>query len=145
MASRFYLVQALIWFSICIFQIESRTAIAQPENPSLKYEPHINSLQGNLKSIDLCASESSLSPCPIYLLTLHQPIDIEGDPNSETNREDALGVEQIQVILPNLPLIGDLEFPTAVQLSGTLFRAHTAYHRTEILMTVQNISYASTR
>jgi len=69
------------------------------------------------------------------ILRLSKPINVLGDPTSDINRGDAENVEEVQLQLDKYRgLVGK-----GVIVTGTLYRDHTGWHFTEVVMMVRSI------
>jgi uncharacterized protein DUF4431 len=72
------------------------------------------------------------------ILRLSKPINVLGDPRSDINRGDAENVEEVQLQLDKYRgLVGK-----RVIVTGTLYRGHTGWHFTEVVMMVKSIRKA---
>ena len=72
------------------------------------------------------------------ILRLSKPFNVLGDPASDINRGDAENVEEVQLQLDGYRgLVG-----RRVIVTGTLYRGHTGWHFTEVVMRVRSIRKA---
>jgi hypothetical protein len=75
-----------------------------------------------------------------WILVLDAPLCVDGDPTSEINTESVANVTEGQLVLtaesPSLTPFRE----RALQVSGRLFAAHSGYHRTPVLITVDSLS-----
>lgn len=72
-----------------------------------------------------------------FLLILDNPIDVIGDQNPEDDsKESKSGITKIQLIFDDHAIDMNRFMGSYVQLTGTLFGAHTGHHHTPVLMDV---------
>jgi hypothetical protein len=73
------------------------------------------------------------------MLRLSKPINILGDPRSNTNQGDAENIEEVQLQIQRYRgLVGK-----RVIVTGTLSRGHAGWHFTEVEMTVKSVHRAA--
>ena len=73
------------------------------------------------------------------ILRLLKPINILGDPKSDTNKGDAENIEEVQLQIQRYRgLIGKRVIAT-----GTLSRGYAGWHFTEVVMTVKSVRRAA--
>jgi hypothetical protein len=76
-----------------------------------------------------------------WLVRLLTPLCVNGNPDSELNTEAESGITEIQLVITNAT---DLKRYASlmggnVGVTGTLYHAHTAHHRTPVLLAVRSI------
>jgi hypothetical protein len=119
-----------------------RTADLGVGGPCLSYEPSPVTLTGTIEtasfpwpSDDSAAADRRTDV--VSLLTLERPACVLGDPKSQLNRETERRVRQVQLVAPagTPPLMDGMQ----VNVSGTLFHAHTGHHHAPVLITVDRV------
>ena len=129
--------------ALCI-HVSAGTGSAQGKRRVLNYEP------ANVTLTGVVVSKTYYGPPNYgenpktdaketqYILVLDSPVDVVGDQNTMTKTER--GVKRITLVIhdfnanPVEPLLG-----RRVEVSGTLFHAHTAHHHTKVLINVTSI------
>ena len=76
-----------------------------------------------------------------WILHLSRSLCVNGKRNDELNSESEVDIKEIQLVIMN---VGDWKryarlIGRNVQVTGTLFHAYTAHHRTSVLLSVQII------
>lgn len=74
-----------------------------------------------------------------WILKLSRPVCVNGDPKSEINTEAETNIKSIQLIIMEDDGRYKQLLSHKVAVTGTLFHAHTGYHRTKVLMEVVSI------
>jgi hypothetical protein len=76
----------------------------------------------------------------IPMILLAQPVSAKGDAKSKLNEEDLLNVSFVQLIFLNTASTNYWRYEGQdIVVTGTLFRAETGHHYTQILMNVKAI------
>lgn len=87
-------------------------------------------------------------PETYWILHLAKPVCVSADTNDELNDTDANAVTRMQLVFTsddplkdygNKKLRAFVKAHTPVVVTGTLYRAHTGHHHTEVLITVRDI------
>jgi len=73
----------------------------------------------------------------VPVLLLSHPIDVCGNPTSDTDRETFRGVKKLQVVAVRITVEGFIG--EEIQLVGHLYEAHTANHYTNVLIFVDSL------
>lgn len=77
------------------------------------------------------------------ILSLDEVVTVLADPNSDLNSGTFNDVQRVQLVIPPGSDFASLA-GAHVFVDGTLFQAHTAHHRTEVLMSVESWGMAPT-
>lgn len=109
----------------------------------LHYEPSPVTLTGEVRSRTVPGppNYSNIArgdiPEKIYLLELSEPVCVSGDPTSNLNNKSQADLTEIQLSIPAEKVRGLVG--RRVQVSGTLFGAHTGHHRTPVVLRVSKL------
>jgi hypothetical protein len=79
----------------------------------------------------------------VPILILDKAVDVRGDPNSDVNAETVHAAKQVQLAFTKTEyrhFVGK-----NVDVQGTLFRAHTGHHYTDVVMNVAKINQSHKR
>jgi hypothetical protein len=111
----------------------------------LSYEPTVVELEGNL-TVEIKYGPPNYGENPktdekvnVPILVLSQPINVRGDPKSELNKETVEGVTRIQLVFDKTSTTYKQFVGSRVLVKGTLFKAHSGHHYTDVLVSVQDI------
>lgn len=113
----------------------------------LRYEPVVVELTGTLVvAMEYGPPGYGENPAKdqrvqVLMIKLDRPVDVCGDPESETNQSAFRDVRRIQLITDDKdyrPWIG-----RRVVIRGTLSEAITGHHYTDVLLTVRELREAS--
>jgi hypothetical protein len=110
-----------------------------------RFEPAITQLQGKLilreypgpPNYQSVAAGDTLERQ--WILELTSPLCVQADLKSEINAVSQADVREVQLVLLGSSPSLTSHKNRLVQVSGTLFAAHTAHHRTPVLLTVQSV------
>ncbi len=116
---------------------------ATAQHRVLRYEPAKVELKGRL-TIEQRYGPPNYGENPdtdqkvqIPVLLLSEPVDVQGDPQSDLDRETVRGVQRVQLVFRNTSyrrLVGK-----NITVKGTFFRALTGHHYTDVVMDVLNV------
>lgn len=128
-------------------RIDIRPTARAEDTGWLHYEPEIVMLRGRLTTIVKYGPpgygehpESDNVEHPIILM-LPRPVRVQGDPGSQLNSETFTNIIQVQLVIDTSVAPGySRYFDHDVEVTGTLFRAHTRHHHSDVLMTVQALA-----
>jgi hypothetical protein len=134
-----YILLILVIFSLTAVDMHDTSAHAIDNAKSLKtlcYEPCKVRLTGEV----LLISVKNHPEYDYYILRIKTPINVKGNPVSETDTDSYTNVKRIQISSnpdkwPIHPYIGKV-----VTIEGSLFEANTAHHRTKVLIWVDKIT-----
>lgn len=111
-----------------------------------RYEPALTELTGKLVLRDYPGPpnfesvEAGDQRQQAWILVLDAPLCVDGDPTSDINTDSVADETEVQLALtaesPSLKSFRERR----LQVSGRLFAAHSGYHRTAVLMTVDSLS-----
>jgi hypothetical protein len=118
---------------------------AQLKHACVHYEPEIVRLSGRL-SIDREYGPPNFGEHPatdeelhVAILHLSRPLDVCGNDTSELDIESFNGLRKVQMNFANLHRDPKYLAGQTIAVIGTLYQAHSGYHFTEVLMTVDNV------
>ncbi|MBI5492901.1 MAG: DUF4431 domain-containing protein [Deltaproteobacteria bacterium] len=85
--------------------------------------------------------EKGDEPETFWILKLKRPVCVKGRPDDELNSETEKNIKNLHLVLDNemYARYKHLVLKNVIA-EGTLFHAHTAHHRTKVLMTVKRLS-----
>jgi hypothetical protein len=112
----------------------------------LAYEPAVVNLEGKLVVLakygppNFGKSPRTDQKLKVPVLVLSHRVNVKGTPGSELNSESIQGVRQIQLVFLTNEIPYRYLVRKEVAVRGTLFRAHTGHHYTDVLLTVQQIT-----
>jgi hypothetical protein len=116
--------------------------------PCLKYEPAVVKLEGKMYR-QTWGPKQDVEPAETYwILHLTKPVCVSADKAEGLNDTDANDVTRVQLVFTsddksknyrNKKLRAFVKAHTPVIVTGTLYRAHTGHHHTEVLIIVRNI------
>lgn len=87
--------------------------------------------------------ENGDEPETFWILRLKKPVCLKGKPDDELNSEAEKNIKDFHMVLDNEMYARYKHLVSKdVIAEGTLFHAHTAHHRTKVLMTVISIKSA---
>lgn len=108
----------------------------------LSYEPAVVELQGKL-AVEWKHGPPNYGEQPktdakvrVPLLKLAETINVRGNPENALNAESVEGVRQIQLLFQSESAYKQL-IGKQVVVKGTLFRAHSGHHYTDVVMNVR--------
>jgi hypothetical protein len=108
----------------------------------LSYEPAQVTLNGTIVEKifpgppEFESIEKGDRPDTHWILKLSEPVCVNGDPKDEINSETETNIKAIQLIVQEDDNQYKHLLSRKVVVTGTLFHAHTGYHRTRVLMEV---------
>jgi len=110
-----------------------------------KFEPTVTRLVGRLTTREYPGPPNYESvtagdkPEREWILVLRAPLCVDGDSDSELNRTSVAAIGEVQLVAASSA--SNLAHLTGkdVEVSGTLFTAHTGHHKTPVLLTVQEV------
>jgi hypothetical protein len=115
------------------------------EQSCAHYDPEIVKLSGQL-SIDDHYGPPNFGEHPatdeklhVAILHLTQPLDVCGDNRSDLTGESFKGLRSVQMNFVNLTQDPKYLAGKTIAVQGKLYRAHSGYHFTEVLMTVDSV------
>lgn len=109
----------------------------------LAYEPAIVTLRGTLirKAFPGPPNYESVRKGDreevYWLIRLASPVCVDADPSSDLNSSEK-GVKEVQLVMTSYGKYKDLVGKRVIA-TGTLFSAHTAHHRTPVLLTLTTL------
>ena len=125
---------------LTVLSVAAPSALAE----CAKYEPAVTRLVGTVTTREYPGPPNFESiaagdtPERQWILILKRPLCVDGDPTSDLNPDSKTGVAEIQLMADrgarNLSRLSGKE----VEVSGTLFAAHTGHHRVPVLLKVQS-------
>lgn len=120
-------------------------------SPCAQYEPARTELTGTLIARDYPGPpnfesiESGDQRLLAWILVLDSRLCVAGDPTSDINSEEVEGETEVQLVpSADLPTFAPFQ-RRALQVSGTLFAAHSGYHQTAVLMKVESLGAQGSR
>lgn len=118
---------------------------SQADSSCLRYEPQVVELNGTL-TIEDHFGPPNYGETPdqderlqVPVLVMDSPVDVCGDPGSETNSESFRGVTRIQVI-PSESGIAKRLAGSNVVAAGVLFRAMSGHHYTDVVLQASRLA-----
>jgi Domain of unknown function (DUF4431) len=111
----------------------------------LQYEPSVVELQGNLTEVDefgppnFGENPNLDTKVRVPILVLSEPINVRGDPASQLNAESFKGIRDIQLIFSGGAAAYSAFIDRHVVVKGTLFRAESGHHYTDVVLDVTEI------
>ena len=142
------MVKRFLFPAVLLVLIVAKTPSAQQTN-WLRYEPNVVELRGQLVRVMKFGppnyGENPQSDAKYYIpiLVLPTPIRVAADQASSINRHALTNVTFVQLLLQGEDLAQYPKFGNQpIAVTGTLFRAHTGHHYTDLLMNVKKMRIA---
>ncbi|MDO8441968.1 MAG: DUF4431 domain-containing protein [Polaromonas sp.] len=106
--------------------------------PSLQYEPAVVQLTGKVSSGKFQHPNGDW--VTFFTLTIPEPVSINADPANPTNIAES-DITQVQLFAPSAGLQKALKAKAgkSARVKGSLFHAHTAWHRRPLVMSVSAV------
>lgn len=77
------------------------------------------------------------------ILVLYAPINVKGNPEDVLNFETITNISRIHLVVPWEKVGDETLSGKNVTVQGTLFTRHTGHHRTQVLMSVNDLEIKS--
>jgi hypothetical protein len=134
--------------AILLFLIVVIPTLPANTQPCLKYEPDVVKLEGRMYR-QTWGPKQDVNPSETYwILHLAKPVCVTANTNDELNDTDANDITRVQLVFKsddnskdhgNKKLRSFVKKHIPVIVTGTLYRAHTGHHHTEVLITIKDI------
>lgn len=109
----------------------------------LHYEPAVVELTGELVEVEEYGppgygeDPATDQRVKVPMLKLAKPVNVCGDPNSDTNQSSFSGLDRIQVVTDDQDYRDWID--RRVTVRGTLSEAMTGHHYTNVLLTIKEV------